>query len=385
MQSSSTPANAGPHLHRGLWLLIIATAGVPISLLWDFSWESTVGIDRFWSPPHGLTYVVMALAALGAVALMSRTKPAAAVEDGSVRLGRWGAPLGAWLVLWSALAFATAVLFDRWWQSAYGLGAGIWHPPQMLKAIAFFAVLLGVWLFALAAPQGCAGDANAAAMQSCVAGGLTLALIHIVTLQLSYPNYQHSASFYKTTCATYPLVLVALAKSGRWRWSATAGATVYAAVFGGMVWLLPLFPAQPQVGPIYHQLDHLMPPPFPLLLIVPALAVDLLVKKLHWPERRVVGWLQAIALGLAFFLCFLLAQWMFAEFLLKPAADNWFFAGGGKHWPFFLKISPPARVMFWDAPPDQLDGRNALVVLGLSMLAARLGLWLGAWMGRVKR
>ncbi len=368
---------------RVAWLLLLAAA-VPLSLLWDFSWESTVGIDLFWSPPHALTYAAMTLATLGAITLMSMTKRAEGPGHGGIRLGRFAAPLGGWLVLWSALAFSTAVLFDRWWQSAYGLGAGIWHPPQMLKAVSFFATVSGVWLLALVA-QNKPGGGNTAAGLCCVAGGLTVALIYITTLTSSYPNQQHSASFYKLACATYPIALIALARSGSGRWSATAGALVYTAVIGIMVWLLPLVPAQPQAGPIYNQLDHLMPPPFPLLLIVPALAMDWLMRKFRWPEWRGVSWWQAGALGFAFFFCFLFAQWCFAEFLLQPSADSWFFAGGGKHWPFFLKISPPARVIFWDAAPDNLTASRALAALGFSIIAARIGLWLGAWMAKVKR
>ena len=378
-------SDAAPVSRRGVWLLLAAAVGVPVSLLWDFSWESTVGIDQFWSPPHAFNYAAMALAAAGAVSLVSVGKRTTAPEHGAIRLGRFAAPLGAWLVLWSALAFGTAVLFDRWWQSAYGLGAGIWHPPQMLKATAFFTLLLGVWLLAPAAQNtpGEKGQIGTALFP--LAGGLVLALINIVTLTASYPNRQHSASFHQIACATYPIVLTALAAAGRRRWTTTVGAGAYMLVVGLMVWLLPLLPARPLTGPIYNALDHLMPPPFPLLLLVPALAMDLVLKKFRWPEWRGVSWVQAGALGFAFFFCFLITQWFFAEFLLKPAADNWFFAGGGRHWPFFLKINPPARVIFWDASPDNLSGRSALVALALSIIAARLGLWLGAWMARVRR
>ena len=47
--------------------------------------------------------------------------------------------------------------------------------------------------------------------------------------------------------------------------------------------------------------------------------------------------------GFAIAILFMGAQWFFAEFLLTDMADNRFFAGGGQHWPFFLKIAPQAR------------------------------------------
>src|SRR5207248_539436 len=132
---------------------------------------------------------------------------------------------------------------------------------------------------------------------------------------------------------------------GKLRFPATVASLIYTVIVGLMVWLLPLFPAKPQVPPIYNPLDHLMPPPFPLLLILPAVAVDALIRRFRWPPHRFQGWLQASAAGLAFFIIFLGAQWVFAEFLLTHLADNWFFAGGGEHWPFFLKIDPLARQM----------------------------------------
>ena len=37
------------------------------------------------------------------------------------------------------------------------------------------------------------------------------------------------------------------------------------------VWVLPLFPAQPKLGPVYREVTHFIPWEFPLLLIVPAI------------------------------------------------------------------------------------------------------------------
>src|SRR6185295_1962313 len=100
---------------------------------------------------------------------------------------------------------------------------------------------------------------------------------------------------------------------------------------------------------------HLLPPPFPVLLIVPALVIDLLLSRFPWPSHRGRSWFLAGAAGISFFIFFLGAQWAFAEFLLSDLADNRFFAGGGRHWPFFLKIDPVARVEFWGARQDAMN------------------------------
>jgi hypothetical protein len=365
-------------------IILLAGVGVPLSLIADFAWESTIGIDPVWSLPHVANYVTITLGGLAALGLVIRRSSPGFVNG--ISFGKLNAPLGVWVMIWALAVFVTAILFDRWWQSAYGLSAGIWHPPQILKAISFFALLLGVWLFCLNLQNH--GDAEINSVSAKIfslAGGLVLAMITVVTLTSVYPNYQHSAKFYKIACATYPLVLVALATAGKARWPATMAALSYTAVLCVTIWLLPLFPAKPLVAPIYNPLNHLMPPPFPLLLIFPAMGLDNLLRRFSWQETAARPWLQSVAAGTVFFVSFALAQWVFAEILLDDATDNWFFAGGGKHWPFFLKISPVAKTTFWETTQDPFNFTNALVALALAILAAGLGVWFGEWMKRVRR
>jgi hypothetical protein len=382
---SANTARQG-HSRIAVWALLLASAGIPLSLLWDFSWENTVGVDLVWSAPHTANYLAVALAGLTALAFVLATTRRIAARANGVRLGGFHAPLGVWLSVWGALAFMTAVLFDRWWQSSYGMSAGIWHPPQILKAVAFFAVATGAWLFGLNHQNQPRGErTRGGGLAFVIGGGVVLALITVATLTLVYPNRQHAATFYEVGCGTYPIVLVALAKVGTLDRPATVASAVYMLIVCSMVWLLPLFPARPQVPPIYNPLDHLMPPPFPLLLIAPAVALDMLLRMIPSPALRSRPWLQAVAAGLVFFVVFSATQWLFAEFLLDDQADNWFFAGGGRHWPFFLKIDQPSRVAFWTFDKDPVNLTSAVVAAGLAVIASRIGLWIGAWMTRMRR
>lgn len=359
-----------------LGLLLIAAIAIPATLLWDFSWESTIGIDLVWAPPHTANYAAVALAgfaALGAIVAATRA-------GSGVRIVRWHGPIGAWIVLWGALAFAVAVLFDRWWAAAYGLAAGIWHPPQILKAVAFFAILLGVWLVAAIRQER-----TVRALAFASAGAAMLAMITVVTLPLTTANRQHAAMFYLAACGTYPIVLAALASAGRVRFPATIAAAVFMLIVCALIWILPLFPARPQVGPIYNPRDTLLPPPFPVLLVLPALALDLLLRFCREQKRRGGAWITAAIAGLAFFAVFLAVQWFFAPFLLSPAADNWFFAGGGQHWPFYIRILPELKTAFWNLPGDDLTAGRVIFAAVLAIAAARLGLWLGAWMTALRR
>ena len=53
---------------------------------------------------------------------------------------------------------------------------------------------------------------------------------------------------------------------------------VYSVFVLVLMWVLPLFPAQPKLGPVYQNITHMVPLPFQLLLIVPAFFLDLI-----WP------------------------------------------------------------------------------------------------------
>jgi len=141
-----------------------------------------------------------------------------------------------------------------------------------------------------------------------------------------------------------------------------------------------------------------MPPAFPLLLLVPAALMDWLrarflsqggdddaqvgTNPLVETNRREL-WL-AIAAGAGFLAAFLLTQWFFSEFLLSAAADNRFFAGGGRHWPFFLKIDE-ARIMYWGVKQDPLTWQAVLIAMLFAVVASWLGLRVGTWLSKVRR
>jgi len=409
----SIAAKPSVYPQKALYLMLLGAAGIPLSLIWDYSWECTIGVDLFWGPPHTATYISVALAGLGALSLIVKREP-------GIRIGFLSGPVGAWITAWGAVAFVASVLFDRWWQGAYGLGAGIWHPPQICKAVSFFAILAGTWAYCAIAQnrqQGRFKNGARTALSACsrnrpnihadkavrapffallesplaqrygyvFATSLLLALINVVSVTGSYANRQHSGWFYEVACASYSLVLVAAAVSAQVRFPATMASVIYMGLWCGMVWLLPLFAAKPLTAPVYNSLDHMMPPPFPLLLVAPAIAVDLLLSYRSWPRGWVASWLKAGITGMVFGGIFVLIQWFFSEFLLSDAAKNWIFAGGGEHWPFFLKIPAQARQVFWSSAGDELNESSFLLTLFLAAASARLGLWVGQWLKGLRR
>ena len=103
-------------------------------------------------------------------------------------------------------------------------------------------------------------------------------------------------SFISSCALTIPVVLAGISRASGNRWAATIITGIYTVFLLGMEWILPLFPAQPKLGPVYHPVTQFIPPDFPLLLIVPALVLDFLWQKLENQTR----WVQSVIAGTAF-------------------------------------------------------------------------------------
>jgi len=148
----------------------------------------------------------------------------------------------------------------------------------------------------------------------------------------------------------------------------------------GFLWLLPLFHAEPKLGPVYRQVTHFIPWEFPLLIIVPAIAVDLMLQRTgHWRPL-----LRGTASGLVFFATFLAVQWPFANFLMSPLARNRFF---GTAYMDFSTPSASLYARFEFVPPQTVQalGRGMLIAVIASCVMTYVGLHVGRAMQRVNR
>ena len=160
------------------------------------------------------------------------------------------------------------------------------------------------------------------------------------------------------------------------RWPATTAALVYTGLTLFMLILLPLFSGQPLLGPIYVSVDHFVPPDFPVLLVVPAVCIDLLMRRVRGRD-----WTLAAAAALVFVAAFLAIQWPFADFLMTRWARNWFFVSNAMQY----SIDPQMQARWYQLnPPDDL-AKGLPVAVALGFVSARCGLWWGNWMSRVRR
>jgi hypothetical protein len=373
---------AARRVPAALYAVLFASTSVIIGVIWDISWHRTIGRDTFWTPAHLAIYLGGIVSGLtcGWLALKTTFAGTPGERDEAVRFWGFRAPFGAWVSIWGAIAMLTSAPFDDWWHNAYGLDVKIISPPHMVLAAGIAAIQCGAMLMALAA-QNRAGEAERRRLGwlFLYGAGLLLLLAATISIENTQRWDMHRSGFYQNVTLVFVFFLVSAARASVARWPATTTALIYTAVLLIMVWLLPQFPGQPMLGPIYVQVDRFMPPPFPLLLVVPAMAIDLLMRHLRAGPWR--DWLLAGAIAVVFLVAFIAVQWPFANFLVSEWARNDFF---GSH-RMDYNVRPPIQARWYrlNAPDNLLRGLS--IALAFGFVSARLGLWWGNWMARVQR
>ena len=297
-----------------------------------------------------------------------------------VRFWGFDGPLGAWICIWGSFAMIVSGPFDDWWHNAYGLDVEILSPPHTLLATGIIAIQIGAMLIVLARQNG--GGREARTLQllfGYAAGALVLMVAVMATEYIGFPNHWHSPDFYAVSAGIFPIFLVAASRASMMRWGATLAAGAYMGVTMLMIWILQLFTATPMLGPIYNPVDHMVPSGFPVVLVLPAAAIDLIMQRLGGDPAPSKQWRATLGLGVAFLSVLIIVHWFFAEFLLSPAARNFVF--GADQWDYNSRLGD-WRYDYWGTTASV---GPLIVALFIAMVSTRLGLWWGNWMVRVRR
>ncbi len=368
-----------------VWCCVLATTSATIGGVWDISWHESIGRDSFWTPAHMFIYLCGVLAGTGCGFLILSTTylPASALRPASVRLWGFRAPLGAFIAAWGGLAMIVSAPFDNWWHNAYGLDVKVLSPPHTVLILGILSIRLGTLILIL----GAMNRASSPVLRS----RLNMLFLYISALLLggamgafmeqTLRILMHTARFYLIVALVAPLILAATSRASFSRWAATAAAGILMLIGCLWTWILPLFPAAPKLGPVYHQVTSLVPPEFPLLLLPAAFAYDVVrARGARWSDGRL-----ALLAGPVFLAVFLAVQWPFAGFLVSAASRNWIFAT--QYMAYFIPSdSAYARNVFVFAEPT--SGAFALTLagaFGASIVSTRAGLSWGNWMRRIRR
>lgn len=359
-----------------VWLYAAAVTSVQIGGTWDISWHLSIGRDEFLTPPHLLVYLCGLLAGLAsAILVFGRSMP-------GVRVLGFTAPLGAFLAAWGGGAMLVSAPFDDWWHNAYGLDVKVLSPPHVALLLGALGVELGALLVILGALNRSEDERQRKTLQWIFlwAGTILVRSMAGSMIELMSRNLLHTARYYLVWSIIMGLGVATVATASRHRWGGTIVTSLLMTLALVSLWILPLFPAAPKLGPVFQPVTHFIPPAgFPALLIVPGVLLDLV-------RRRANGqhWRTALLAGPVMLAAFLAVQWPFADFLQSPVARNPFF--GAHYFPYFLHPdSDIARYVHTQIETSgQFWARLGLAAF-CSVMFLRLGLGLGNWMRLVRR
>ena len=375
-----------------LYAVAVAATSVVIGVIWDISWHMTIGRDTFWTPAHMCTYLAALIVGITCGYVALKTTFAGTPEERGRSMGFWGfrAPLGAWICVWGSFAMLTSAPFDDWWHNAYGLDVKIISPPHTLLVLGMVSIVIGAMVWTLAWQNRVDDAALRRRLERLFVydAGLLVSMGGIFIYEYTNRVRMHDSLLYRVAAIMFPLLLLASARGSTMRWPATMASLVYMGVRIGMGWVLPLWSAEPKLGPIYNPLEHMAAMQFPLLLVAPGVAIDLLMQRLGKDGSARRDWVTAPLYGAAFLLALLLVQWPFARFLMSPAAHNWvFFVGRDMSY----GVPPTSRLwnnQFIQNPAEATAGllaKGLLFAFLFATLSARLGLAWGRWMKQVRR
>lgn len=363
-----------------VWASVLSMSCIVVGLYWDISYHLTVGRDTFWTPAHLLIQLGgVTGGASGAYLILSTTlrrgSPLAARA-----IGVWGfrGPFGAFLAAWGAATMVVSAPFDDWWHRAYGLDVTVLSPPHTVLTLGILGVSVGGVLNILAMQNGATGALRRRLEAVLLAvGAEVVVLVMAVIFEYTLRHNLHRARSYRAIAIVAPLTMLAFARASGRRWAATTIAAGYTMFMAGMLWIFALVPAEPKLGPVYQPITHYIPLQFPVLLIAPAIAIDLVRDRIAAAAR----WRQAIAIGAVFLVVLVAAEWPFASFLQSDAAHSWVF--GSHYHPYFM--SPES----WDVRgvfAPESGGAWGMAIAGLTaMLSSAVGLVTGDAMRAVRR
>ncbi len=374
-----------------VYATVFASLSIVIGLIWDISWHISVGRDGLFSPPHLAMYLGAVISGVFSGYQVLKTTIAGSEAEKMQSVKFWKifyGSLGAMFCIWGAIAMLTSAPFDDWWHNTYGLDVTILSPPHTVLLLGMVGIQFGAMVSVMAIQNRSSmvvddlSDRRNRILNIiyAMAGGFFLMMVCTILSEYQSRHDMHSATFYIVAGIFYPLLLCAFSRSSQSRWGATSAAGIYMLVLLLMNWILPLFPAEPKLGPILNPIDSFQPWDFPLLLIFPAMALDYIQHKSIKND-----WIRALMIGPVFILILLILQWNMGDFLMTEYARNWVFGtekwyfGNDPDWEYRYAYAP------WMVSTGWVLIRGILIAIALAILTSRLGLYWGNWMKKVQR
>jgi len=366
--------------------IVLSSFSIMIGLIWDISWHISIGRDGLFSAPHLAIYAGGVVAGIFSGYRVLRITFTGSLAEKSRSVHFWGVfygSLGNLFCIWGAIAMLTSAPFDDWWHNAYGLDVTILSPPHTILLLGMITIQFGA-IVSVLTYKNVHGDRPLEAKWLeyllPLSEGFILAMTFTMASEYLGRHDMHQVLFYQIASGVFPMLLIAFSVSARKRWGATQAAIVYSIFMMTMNWILPLFPATPRLGPVLNPITHFQPFEFPLLLIFPAMAIDVL----NLRSKTSNQWLRALRYAVVFLFIFFIVQWPFGS-LLMASKGHYFF--GTSQW--YFGSDPAWEYRYAYAPWMTSTATEWLIglpiALVLAVLSARVGLMWGNWMKKIIR
>ena len=279
-----------------IWCATAAITSATVGAHWDISWHTAIGRDTFWTPAHLAIYLcgVLAGIAFGYLILHTTFVKTSPLAEASVHIWGLRAPLGAFIASWGGIAMLTSAPFDNWWHDAYGLDVKIVSPPHIVLIMGVYAVAIGTLVLVAGFVNRSQRLQQTGRWLMLYICGIMLIQVMILLMESTERPELHSSWPYIVMAALPPIVLTISSRASGFRFAATCVAGFYTLFIAGLIWILPLFPAEPKLGPVYQHVTQFIPPEFPMMFIIPALALDLFWQ---WTVEGVDGGSEGVESG----------------------------------------------------------------------------------------
>ena len=389
--SHTSEATNAIELPTYLYATVLASFSIMIGLVWDISWHTSIGRDGLLSAPHVAIYFGGVLAGIFSGIRVLKVSFAGTEQQKQESLSFWGVfkgSLGALFCIWGAFAMLTSAPFDDWWHNTYGLDVTILSPPHTVLLLGMVTIQFGAMITVLSVKNrmSLSNQINPTIEKRlrlffALSSGFVLCMFFTIASEFLGRHDMHRVSFYQVSSFLFPLLLVAISISAPSKWGATFAATVYTLFMAAMVWILPLFPAEPLLGPVLNPITNFQAFEFPLLIIFPAIAIDMITQRFH----AMNPWLTSLLYAVGFLIVLLIFQYPFGDFLMSDTARNWFF--GTESW--YFGSSPDWQYRFAYADWMETTGfelvKGLLIALVVGYLSSRLSMRWGKWMKKIMR
>jgi hypothetical protein len=377
-----------PSVPGYLYVTVLSSFCIIVGLIWDISWHMSIGRDGLFSAPHLAIYLGGVTAGLFSGYNVLKISFAGTREEKGRSVKFWGifyGSLGNLFCIWGAIAMLTSAPFDDWWHNTYGLDVTILSPPHTVLLLGMIIIQFGA-IISVLAYQNLGSETRSVPVTKrfnllySLSAGFVLCMTYTMASEYLGRHQMHGLLFYQISSLLFPLLLSAYSISSKSRWGAAQACVVYSLFMMAMGWILPLFPAVPRLGPVLNPVTTFQPFDFPLLLIIPAIGIDLITQR----YSSINHWLLAFAFGACFLVLFIAAQWPFAN-VLMASKGHWFF--GTSKWYFGSDPDWEYRYAF---PPWNLNSTKEWAIgipiaLAIATIAARIGISWGHWLKRIVR